>query len=110
MKKHLIPLFILLICLSALFGKAQEQQAYKIGLVGFYNLENLFDTIDDPNTNDEEFLPHGANQWNTEKYTKKLHNMAYAISTIGADYSPDGVAVLGLCELENRHVIEDLVA
>ena len=90
--------------------QAQEQQAYKIGLVGFYNLENLFDTIDDPNKQDEEFLPDGVNQWNTEKYMAKLHNMAYAISTIGTDYTPDGVAVLGLSEMENRHVLEDLVA
>ena len=89
---------------------AQEQQAYKVGLVGFYNLENLFDTIDDPKKNDQEFLPDGTNQWNTEKYLSKLHNMAYAISTIGTDWSPDGVAVLGLSEMENRHVLEDLVA
>jgi hypothetical protein len=89
---------------------AQKEHAYKISLVGFYNLENLFDTIDDPLTNDEEFLPDGANQWNTEKYMAKLHNMAYAISTIGLDYTPDGVAVLGLSEIENRHVLEDLVA
>ena len=89
---------------------AQEQHAYKIGLVGFYNLENLFDTINDPHINDGEFTPEGANQWNTEKYMSKLHNMAYAISTIGTDYTPDGVAVLGLSEIENRHVIEDLVA
>jgi len=89
---------------------AQEKQAYKVGLIGFYNLENLFDTIDDPNKNDEEFLPNGVNQWNTEKYTTKLHNMAYAISTIGTDISPDGVAVLGMSEMENRRVLEDLVA
>jgi exonuclease III len=97
-------------CLCGLKSlQAQEQQAYKIGLVGFYNLENLFDTIDDPLKIDEEFTPEGANQWNTEKYMAKLHNMAYAISTIGLDYTPDGVAVLGLSEIENRHVIEDLV-
>ena len=103
-----------LILLAFSFGftilKAQEQQAYKVGLVGFYNLENLFDTIDDPNKNDEEFTPQGANQWNTEKYMDKLHNMAYAISTIGTDISPDGVAVLGMSEMENRKVLEDLVA
>ena len=105
---------VLLAIMAIGFGlnrvSAQEQQSYKIGLVGFYNLENLFDTIDDPIKQDEEFLPDGANQWNTEKYVNKLHNMAYAISTIGLDYTPDGVAVLGLSELENRHVLEDLVA
>ncbi len=89
---------------------AQEKQAYKVGIVGFYNLENLFDTIDDPLKLDEEFLPQGANQWNTEKYLNKLHNMAYAISTIGSDITPDGVAILGMSEIENRHVLEDLVA
>jgi hypothetical protein len=106
-------LLFILAGMALLYGSkplaAQEQHAYKIGLVGFYNLENLFDTIDDPLKNDEEFLPNGVNQWNTEKYLNKLHNMAYAISTIGLDYTPDGVAVLGLSEIENRHVIEDLV-
>ncbi len=111
MKKSTLTLaFATLFFLLSTAASAQEQQAYKVGLVGFYNLENLFDTINDPNTNDEEFLPNGANQWNTEKYLNKLHNMAYAISTIGKDYSPDGVAVLGLSEIENRTVIEDLVA
>jgi len=90
--------------------KANNKQSYKTVIVGFYNLENLFDTIDDPQKNDEEFLPEGKNRWNTEKYTVKLKNMAYAISTIGTDYTPDGVAVLGLSEMENRTVLEDLVS
>ena len=69
-----ILLFVLVGMASLIFPRplaAQEQQAYKIGLIGFYNLENLFDTIDDPLKNDEEFLPNGANQWNTEKYLNK---------------------------------------
>ena len=111
MNKHCAFILALLVfCLGVSRVSAQEQQAYKVGLVGFYNLENLFDTIDDPNKNDEEFLPNGANQWNTEKYTTKLHNLAYAISTIGTDWSPDGVAILGVSEIENRTVLEDLVA
>ena len=111
MYKHIIfILAVLAFSLGLNRVSAQEQQAYKVGLVGFYNLENLFDTIDDPTINDEEFLPQGANQWNTEKYLNKLHNMAYAISTIGTDWSPDGVAVLGMSEIENRTVLEDLVA
>ena len=111
MNKHFFFIFALLaFSLGINRASAQEQQAYKVGLVGFYNLENLFDTINDPNKNDEEFLPQGLNQWNSEKYLSKLHNMAYAISTIGTDWSPDGVAVLGMCEMENRTVLEDLVA
>ena len=110
MNKHLIiALIVLAFTLGINHVSAQEQQAYKVGLVGFYNLENLFDTINDPNKDDEEFLPQGGNQWNTEKYLAKLHNMAYAISTIGTDWSPDGVAVLGVSEIENRTVLEDLV-
>ena len=110
MKNHfLLILAVLAFTLGINHVSAQEQQAYKVGLVGFYNLENLFDTINDPNKDDEEFLPQGANQWNTEKYLAKLHNMAYAISTIGTDWSPDGVAVLGVSEIENRTVLEDLV-
>ena len=111
MNKHFAFILALLaFCLGFSKLNAQEQQAYKVGLVGFYNLENLFDTIDDPLKIDEEFLPQGLNQWNTEKYLAKLHNMAYAISTIGTDITPDGVAVLGVSEIENRTVMEDLVA
>ena len=111
MNKH-FAFILALLAFSLGFSNltAQEKQAYKVGLVGFYNLENLFDTIDDPLKNDQEFLPEGLNQWNTEKYTTKLHNMAYAISTIGTDISPDGLAVLGMSEIENRTVMEDLVA
>lgn len=109
-KLFVYTLTLLVFFLSITDLKAQEQQAYKVGLVGFYNLENLFDTIDDPLKNDEEFTPQGANQWNSEKYLAKLHNMAYAISTIGTDISPDGVAVLGMSEMENRKVLEELVA
>ena len=111
MSKHIVLILALLVSyLDIASLKAQEQQAYKVGLIGFYNLENLFDTIDDPLKDDGEFTPQGTNQWNTEKYLAKLHNMAYAISTIGTDISPDGVAVLGMSEMENRTVLEDLVA
>jgi endonuclease/exonuclease/phosphatase family metal-dependent hydrolase len=85
------------------------QTEYKVGITGFYNVENLFDTINDPTIEDEEFLPHGDKVWNTKKYQEKLDNMAKVISEIGLDYTPDGVAVLGLSEVENRTVIQDLV-
>jgi Endonuclease/Exonuclease/phosphatase family. len=77
----------------------------KIWTIGFYNLENLFDTINDPTINDEEYLPNGGYQWNTMKYTRKLENMSYAISRM-----PENLAVLGVAEIENRTVLEDLVA
>lgn len=110
MKRLSFAPLVMAFCFLLNIAHAQEQQAYQVALVGFYNLENLYDTIDDPAKQDEEFLPDGANQWNSEKYIHKLHNMAYAISTIGMDYSPDGLAVLGMSEMENRHVLEDLAA
>ena len=74
----------------------------------FYNLENLFDTFHDDGKNDYEYLPDGANQWTPEKYAKKLRNMARVIQSMKKD---NGVwhTVLGVSEIENRHVLEDLV-
>jgi hypothetical protein len=89
---------------------AQEKQAYKVTCVGFYNLENLFDYWDDTLIHDEEYLPSGEKAWDSTKYHSKLNNMARVISEIGTKYSPDGAAVLGVCELENRGVLEDLVS
>jgi endonuclease/exonuclease/phosphatase family metal-dependent hydrolase len=68
--------------------------------VAFYNLENLFDTIDGPN-DDAEFLPASENRWNTVRYQNKLRNMAKVIDSI----SPD---ILGVVEVENAFVLEDL--
>ncbi|HOI32073.1 MAG: endonuclease/exonuclease/phosphatase family protein [Bacteroidales bacterium] len=89
---------------------AFAQKAFKVGVVAFYNLENLFDTINDPNINDEEFLPAGQNRWNAEKYTIKLDRLSEAIEGIGTDVSPFGAHILGVSEIENREVLEDLVA
>jgi len=89
---------------------AQGKTDYQVVAVGFYNLENLFDTSDDPLINDEEFLPDGERAWNNEKYQEKLGNMAYVISKMGTDLSPQGVSVLGVSEIENKKVLEDLVA
>ncbi len=74
--------------------------------VGFYNVENLFDTLNDKKKNDEEFLPAGKNKWNSEKYFNKLQHLSKVISELGSDDGPD---VLGLCEIENRRVLNDLV-
>ena len=58
--------------------------AQKPHKIMFYNMENFFDTIDDPETNDEEFLPDGAKRWNTAKYDKKLRNMERVLFDIAA--------------------------
>lgn len=74
-------------------------------VVAFYNQENLFDTIDDPHKNDNEFLPSGKNEWNTEKYGNKLNNMSKVIASMNEGNGPD---ILGLCEVENALVLSDL--
>jgi predicted extracellular nuclease len=89
-------------------AKAQDNK-FEVAIVGFYNVENLFDTINDPLKNDEEFLPEGGNNWTSERYKEKLDRLAEVISQIGKDINGFGPDVLGLCEIENIHVIEDLI-
>ena len=89
-------------------GNAQEKK-YQVYSVGFYNLENLFDTIHDVGKNDYEFLPNGANKWGTLKYTNKLKNMATVLNEMGTDVLPVGMAAVGVSEIENSRVLEDLV-
>ncbi len=88
----------------------QDKQQYNIISVGFYNLENLFDTVNDTLINDEEYLPEGKRAWTEERYQEKSANMAYVISQIGLDNVKAGLSVLGVSEVENRKVLEDLVA
>ncbi len=103
-----------MLCL-ALFGlfctksNAQKEKQYKVGVVGFWNFENLFDLEDDTEINDEDFLPTGKNQWTKDKYDEKMGNLARVISDMGTELSPKGVTLLGTAEIENRKVLEDLV-
>jgi predicted extracellular nuclease len=70
-----------------------------------YNVENLFDTIDDPNKVDEDFTPSGKLQWNTAKYYEHLNHTVDAITNKGANFP----AIVGLIEVENGAVLMDLV-
>lgn len=72
----------------------------------FYNVENLFDTINDPNKNDEDFLPEGNNRWNSYRYHKKLKNIYKVITSVGGWDAPE---IIGFCEIENRFVLEELL-
>lgn len=100
---------ILCLALMVLMLPVWNASAQKSYVIGFYNLENLFDTYHDEGKNDYEYLPDGANEWTDAKYAKKLSNMAKVIAEMKKD---NGVwhAVLGISEIENRHVVEDLVA
>ncbi len=100
---------LIYVCLLFFTAGLSAQQQYQIGLVGFYNFENLFDTLDAPNVADEEFTPNGPKHYGTELYTDKIGKLAQVVSELGVDLSPDGVAVLGVAEIENRTVLEDFV-
>lgn len=71
----------------------------------FYNVENLFDTKDDPQKNDNDFLPDGSLRWTNKRYWDKQRNIARVITAVGGMQSP---ALVGLCEIENDSVIFDL--
>lgn len=102
-------LFLSLTILLTLGVEAQNEKKFKIHTVAFYNLENLFDTINDPLKYDEAspIMELKANR--SEIYKKKVKNMARVIAEIGSDMSNNAPAVIGVCEIENRKVLEDLV-
>lgn len=108
MKKFIVPLLVVLFggfLLFSLFSK-DKGEVYSIA---FYNVENLFDTIHDHGKNDYEYLPDGFREWNQEKYHSKLINLATVLSQLSRDKVEEGPAVIGLAEVENRRVLEDLV-
>lgn len=109
MKKYALFLAFYVCIASSIFAQENTGKQYQVFGVAFYNLENLFDTINNNGKYDKEFSPEGARQWNGEKYWKKIHNMAYAISQMTSKATPMGPAILGVSEIENRSVLEDLV-
>jgi len=105
-KKAIIFLFFLL---KNLISISQEKKQYKVHAIAFYNLENLFDFKDDPITFDDDRTPEGKDHWTEEIYQLKLKNMARVISEIGKDVTKNAPALIGICEIENREVLEDLI-
>jgi hypothetical protein len=110
MKKPLNPILcsiIFFLLVKMAFGQADQKiPAGKTFRIAFYNVENLFDTIDDPLTNDADFLPGSRIPWTSERYELKLSHLADVIHALSG---PQPVAVMGLCEIENKSVLEDLV-
>ncbi|MCG6188418.1 endonuclease/exonuclease/phosphatase family protein [Maribellus maritimus] len=74
--------------------------------IAFYNVENLFDTVDEPGKMDEEFTPGSDKQWTDERYRKKLQDISAVLSSIDKKELPE---IIGLCEVENKKVVSDLV-
>lgn len=86
-----------------------QKQNYKTVVVAFYNLENFYDTVDNPKVNDDDFTPKGEKNYNSSIYLSKVQHLATVISQIGTDINPDGPALLGGAEIENDTVLSDLV-
>ncbi|MEJ1221277.1 endonuclease/exonuclease/phosphatase family protein [Sediminicola sp. 1XM1-17] len=89
---------------------AQAKDHYKVRSIAFYNVENLFDTINDPDSFDDDRTPSGKDQWTSHRYQRKIENISKVISEIGADKTSTSPDLIGLCEIENRQVVEDLIA
>ena len=109
MKRSIRALVLLFVLSSALTLCAKEKQ-YRMYAVGFYNLENLFDTCHDEGKRDYDFLPTGSYRWNGLKYSHKLRNMARVLSEMGTDRLPKGCAFIGVSEVENAKALTDLCA
>lgn len=103
--KKSILLFLFLT--AGILNTQAQDKKFKIHTIAFYNVENLFDTINQSNY-DEEYLPNRG--WTSKKYNKKLDNLARVIAGIGTnDQQKESPTVLGVCEVENKGVLEDLV-
>jgi hypothetical protein len=109
MNRILFPILLALLSCGLFIPARAQENKVKIAIIGFYNLENLFDTIDSPDTDDKEFTPDGSSRWDSKKYATKLEHLASVISQIGDEYSKNGPLAMGLSEVENRLVVEDLV-
>lgn len=95
---RLIVLGVVLLMTGGVWGQESSR-------VLFYNVENLFDTVDDPLTRDEEFTPGGKKHWTKDRYVAKLKKLAEVMDSVGGGEWP---VVIGLAEVENRNVLEDL--
>lgn len=98
MRKLILLTFLIFISCSFF-----AQNPYK---VMFYNVENYFDTKDDPDKNDDDFLPEGKKHWTYSKMEEKRNSIAKVITAVG-EGAP--VAIVGMCEVENDYVLASLV-
>ena len=106
MRNYILGVLLAIISLNTI---AQEKRNFKIHTIAFYNVENLFDTINDINKNDEASPIMEIKFNRSEIYKKKVKNMASVIADIGSDLVNKSPSIVGLSEVENRNVIEDLL-
>jgi predicted extracellular nuclease len=107
-KSALLFFVAMLIILSCSKKVVQQAKSTKENIfrVMFYNVENLFDTLDDPTKNDNDFLPESKKNWTDERLSHKLKQIAKVVESVGIDRMPD---LIGLCEVENKKVLTFLL-
>ena len=112
MKKILFT-FLVLVAIKSIAQSPKPKPGYKVAIAAFYNLENFYDTLDDPNTSDEEFTPQGERNYNGTIYWNKVEKLASVLAKLGTDDTkyicPQGAAFIGVAEVENDNVLTDLV-
>ena len=104
-KKTSVIAIILIIAIQAVSQNKHYKKGNNFTIV-FYNVENLFDTINNQDKIDEQFLPDGIKKWNTGRYNKKINDLGKVISSININELPE---LIGLCEVENKAVLKDLI-
>ena len=103
-------LFLLSFPLLVIAQTSKESVSDENVFAMFYNVENLFDTINNPDTSDDEFLPESEKKWNTLRYFNKINQLARVFSSIIKDKNSNKMPdIIGLCEVENKQVIHDLL-
>ena len=107
--KNLFFVVFSLFILNVFAQKSTAVKTYKVGIIGFYNLENYYDTIDQPNIKDDEYTPNGEKKYTGEIYKDKINRLVEVLSQVGKDISPDGLSMFGVAEIENESVLYDLV-
>ncbi|MCC7050287.1 MAG: endonuclease/exonuclease/phosphatase family protein, partial [Bacteroidia bacterium] len=97
---------VLILIIGGFWFKSYSQESDKknaqVACIAFYNVENLFDTINDPAVNDEDFLPTGSYKWTSDRYKEKINHLGKVIDELCKEFTNDGPAIMGFCEVENR--------
>ena len=108
--KHILKLITCIILLLPFFVIGQSQSNPPKILIGFYNCENFYDTINQANVVDEEFLPNSEKKYNEAAYETKATRLANVIYKLGVVENANGIALLGLAEIENKMVLTKLTS
>ncbi|MDB5209667.1 MAG: endonuclease/exonuclease/phosphatase [Sediminibacterium sp.] len=100
---------VFFLSVTIFLNASSQEKKYKACVIAFYNLENFYDTINNPIVNDDDFTPSGIKHYTKEIYTDKVDKLATVLSQIGTEISSSGPAIIGVAEIENDTVLHDLV-